>query len=81
MPANWGHATGRAILTSRPVHIPDVREDRDYALDTLRDTMGLRSVLSVPMVRDGVPIGAITVQRWGRRGHFPTSSRASPDLC
>src|SRR5258705_4012817 len=26
MPANRAHATGRAILTGRPIHIPDVRE-------------------------------------------------------
>src|SRR5262249_7243542 len=55
------HATGRAILTGRPVHIPDVREDFDYTLDALRDAAELRSVLSVPMIRDGNPIGTITV--------------------
>jgi signal transduction histidine kinase len=63
MPADRGHASGRAVLTGRPVHIPDVLEDPDYALDAVRD-VGLRSVLSVPMVRDGIPIGAITVHRW-----------------
>jgi len=63
MPPNRGHATGRAILTGRPVHIPDVLEDSDYALDAVRDA-GLRSLLSVPMLRDGIPTGAITVQRW-----------------
>src|SRR5262249_49574397 len=61
MPVNRGHASGRAILTGRPVHIPDVREDFDYTLDALRDAAELRSVLSVPMIRDGNPIGTITV--------------------
>jgi len=65
MPASPGHATGRAILSSRPVHIPDIREDPAYGLDRLRDSVGLRTLLSVPMIRDGVPMGAITVQRWG----------------
>ncbi|HKZ05385.1 MAG TPA: GAF domain-containing protein, partial [Methylomirabilota bacterium] len=65
MPATRGHATGRAILDSRPVHIPDIREDPSYGLDRLRDSVGLRTLLSVPMMRDGVPTGAITVQRWG----------------
>src|SRR4029453_3743808 len=37
MPATHGHATGRAILTGRPAHIPDVRKDRDYVLGGLRD--------------------------------------------
>jgi len=65
MPANRAHASGRAILTGLPAHIPDVREDPEYNLDALRDTAGLRSVLSVPMIRDGIPVGAITVQKWG----------------
>jgi GAF domain-containing protein len=64
MPANRGHVT-RAILTGLPIHIPDVREDPEYELSALRDAIGLRSVLSVPMLRDGVPIGAITVHSWG----------------
>ena len=65
MPATAGHATGRAILAGRPVHIPDIRQDPAYTLDSLRDSVGLRTLLSVPMIRDGAPTGAITVQRWG----------------
>ena len=64
-PATAGSATGRALLSGRPAHIPDVREDSAYVLDALRDTVGLRTLLAVPMIRDGVSIGAITVQRWG----------------
>jgi len=63
LPANRGHATGRAILTGRPVHISDVREDPEFAINVLRDA-GISSVLSVPLVRDGTPIGAITVHTW-----------------
>ena len=62
-PATREHATGRAILTGRPVQIADVREDPEYDLPLVRDA-GIRSVLAVPMVRDGIPIGAIAVQRW-----------------
>jgi PAS domain S-box-containing protein len=76
MPANRGHGTGRAILTRCPVHIPDVRKDPDYALDALRDMVGLRSLLSVPMVRDGNPIGAITVQRWATPRPFSAKQMA-----
>jgi PAS domain S-box-containing protein len=65
MPATPGHATGRAILTGRPVHIPDVRDDPAYAMDGLRDAVQLRTLLAVPMMRNGAPIGTITVQRWG----------------
>jgi signal transduction histidine kinase len=56
--------TGRAILARAVVHVPDVSEDpeRLQARD-LADAAGFRSVLSVPMLRDGAPIGAITVWR------------------
>jgi signal transduction histidine kinase/putative methionine-R-sulfoxide reductase with GAF domain len=64
LPADRRHITGRAILTGLPVHVPDVREEPEYGLLALRDAIGLRSLLSVPMIRDGSPIGAITVQRW-----------------
>ena len=72
MAATPGHATGRAILSGRAVHIPDVREDPEYTLEALRDNTGLRTMLSVPMIRDGHPIGAISLQGWGRPGRFRT---------
>jgi signal transduction histidine kinase len=62
-PANREHATGRAILTGRSVQIADVLEDPEYALPLVRDA-GIRSVLAVPMIRDGITIGAIALQRW-----------------
>src|SRR5262249_16549926 len=63
LPASRGHASGRAILTGHPAHIPDVRHDPEYDLQGILGA-GVRSVLSVPMLRDGVPIGAITLQTW-----------------
>jgi len=56
--------TGRAILERAIVHVRDVAEDpeRNLAQD-LADVIHFRSVLSVPMLRDGNPIGAITVWR------------------
>src|SRR4029079_5510292 len=70
MAATSGHATGRAILSGRAVHIPDVREDPEYTLEALRDNTGLRTMLSVPMIRDGHPIGAISLQGWGTARAF-----------
>ncbi|HET7096525.1 MAG TPA: GAF domain-containing protein, partial [Casimicrobiaceae bacterium] len=43
--------------------IPDVLEDPHYAVKDLALTAGFRSVLCVPLLRDGSPIGAITVGR------------------
>ena len=62
MPAIPGHASGRAILDSRPVHIGDVQTDRDYDLRGVVGA-GRRSVLAVPMLRDGTAIGTITVHQ------------------
>jgi signal transduction histidine kinase/putative methionine-R-sulfoxide reductase with GAF domain len=76
LPADRRHITGRAILTGLPVHVPDVREEPEYGLTALRDTIGLRSLLSVPMIRDGIPIGAITVQRWGTPRPFTSKQIA-----
>ncbi len=52
----------RAILDRLPVHIPDVAQDPEYQGD-LRSAMGLKSTVGVPMLREGVPIGAISVGR------------------
>src|SRR6185503_13069885 len=44
------------------VHIPDVEQDPDYSPEAIRAQIA-RSYLSVPMLRDGTPIGAIGVSR------------------
>jgi GAF domain-containing protein len=58
-----GGGTHRAILTGSTVHIRDIREDPEYELHALARANDFGCVLSVPMLRDGVPIGAITVGR------------------
>ena len=63
MPVGRGGATARSILTRSIVHISDVREDPEYVLQNLSQAAEFRSILAVPMLRDGHPIGAITVAR------------------
>jgi signal transduction histidine kinase len=70
MPPSRGGASARSILTRRVVHIADVREDPEYVLGGLADIAKFRSILSVPMLRDGQPIGTITVAA-GRTMLFP----------
>ena len=60
--AGPGSAIGRAILDQCVVHIPDIKADLDYRLPGMAE-MKFRSVLGVPMVRDGVVIGGIAVGR------------------
>ena len=55
--------TARAIADGVVVHTPDVLSEPDYRHRALAERLGFRSLLSVPMLRDGIPIGAITVTR------------------
>jgi signal transduction histidine kinase len=55
-------ATSRAVLERRVIHIPDVQADREYSYPLARG-FGVRTALAVPMLREGVPIGAIGVWR------------------
>jgi signal transduction histidine kinase len=55
--------SGRAMLERRVIHIPDIREDPEYSA-AIRDPQaahGYRTVVSVPMLREGAPIGAINL--------------------
>ena len=55
-------AASRAVMTRGVVQIPDVLADAEYRHDLALEG-GWRSLLSVPMIREGEPIGAITVAR------------------
>jgi GAF domain-containing protein len=48
---------GRAFLERRPIHIPDVEQDPTY----LRPPVRARTFLAVPMLREGSPIGTISI--------------------
>ena len=61
-------ANGRAILDRAVCHIPDVEDEPEYDVSVAR-AIGFRSVLGVPMFREGSPIGAIAVAR-AERGPF-----------
>ena len=62
MPLTRRHGAGRAILDRAVCHILDVESDPEYD-SALTRAIGFRSVLAVPMFREGNPIGAIAVAR------------------
>jgi GAF domain-containing protein len=62
---------GRAILGRTVIQVEDALEDPEYAQDVAR-AGGFRSMLAVPMMREGNPIGAIVVNR-GQPGSFSVS--------
>ena len=55
--------TGRTALEGRPVHIPDALADPDYHYTEAQQLGGFRTLLGVPMLRDGVVSGVIDVYR------------------
>ncbi len=63
MAADRGSAAGRSVLNAAVEHIPDVNADPDYTFGAVARVATFRSIVAVPMLRDGVPIGAITVRR------------------
>jgi GAF domain-containing protein len=67
--------TQRAILTAQMVHMPDVRLDPEYGYHDVARAAGFRSVLSMPMLRNGQPIGTVTVYR-DVAGAFPETKIA-----
>src|SRR5215813_13687445 len=64
-PINRGWPTGRAILDRQPVHIHDILVDREVDSDILQiaKERGTRTRLVVPLLRKGIPIGAILIRR------------------
>ena len=45
------------------IHVPDVELDREYGSPEMSRAVGFRSILAVPMLRDGVALGVIAVGR------------------
>jgi signal transduction histidine kinase/FixJ family two-component response regulator/HPt (histidine-containing phosphotransfer) domain-containing protein len=60
-----GSCVGRALLEARIVQIPDIRKDPEYTLDARRAgaSKGYRTILGVPLLREGTPIGVIALGR------------------
>ena len=62
-------AVGRAILSRASVELPDLLTDPEYSREYAL-LSGFRSILSVPILREGLPIGVITINR-AEPGRFP----------
>jgi signal transduction histidine kinase len=58
-----GSVTGRAAVEAKVIHIPDVQLDPEYAMTDLMRLDPFRSMLGVPLLREGSPIGVISLTR------------------
>jgi signal transduction histidine kinase len=58
-----GTAVGRTLLEGKMTHITDVLTDPEYTYLEGQRLGGFRTLLGVPLLREGIPIGVIVVQR------------------
>jgi len=58
-----GNAAGRVLVDGRIVHIPDVEADPEFTFLEGTRLAGIRTILGVPLLREGSPIGVIILQR------------------
>jgi signal transduction histidine kinase len=60
-----GHGTiaGRTALEASVVHVIDVLDDPEHTLGDVAKKIGVRTMLGVPLLREGVPIGIIVLMR------------------
>ena len=56
-----GTTVGRVLLERKTVHIHDIQADPDYKLSGLVALGGYRTMLGVPMLREGDPIGVLVL--------------------
>jgi signal transduction histidine kinase len=63
MSPDRGSAAGRAALEGKVVHIPDVLADPDYAWIKAQKLANYRTILAVPLLRDGNCVGVMSMSR------------------
>jgi signal transduction histidine kinase len=66
-----GTAAGRAVAVGNTVHIPDVLEDPEYDYAGGQKIGGFRTLLGVPLMREGAAIGALVLGRSAPRAFTP----------
>jgi two-component system, NtrC family, sensor kinase len=54
---------GRTALEGRTVHIPDCLADPEYTWSKAQKIGGFRTMLGIPLLREGVPVGVIALTR------------------
>jgi signal transduction histidine kinase/CheY-like chemotaxis protein len=58
-----GSITARALLEGKVIHVADVLADPDYTFAEAQKLGDFRTILGVPMLRQGVPIGVLALTR------------------
>jgi two-component system, NtrC family, sensor kinase len=66
-----GTASGRAVAEGKTIHIPDVLADPEYDYPGGQKVGGYRTLLGVPLMREGAAIGALVLGRSNPRPFAP----------
>jgi GAF domain-containing protein len=61
--AGRGSVLGRTVAECRPIQISDVLADPDYSLLDIQRKVGFRTIMGVPILREGNPIGVVVLMR------------------
>ena len=73
IPPGRGSIVGRIAAEGRTVQIPDVLADPEYTLDEAQKLGGYRTMLGVPLLREGSPDRRHRIAAERRCGRSPTS--------
>src|SRR5262249_20704191 len=57
-----GSVAGRVALQGKAVHILDAQADPDYNVEAIQKA-NVRTILGVPLLREGIPIGVLLMMR------------------
>jgi GAF domain-containing protein len=72
---------GRTALEGRTVHIPDIRTDPEYTWsEAIERSGGVRTILGVPLMREGIPIGVFNLARVTVRPFTEEADRTGFDI-
>jgi GAF domain-containing protein len=63
IPGGKGSVVGRTVMQGAVVQVADVKADPDYRMPDVTDLGRIRTILGVPMLREGKPTGVIVLMR------------------